>query len=207
MNSSFKKDILLSLVCGEIASWFLIFIVKNPYIKEFEELAKIKSIIVSLPIILPLIFFAGIIGAKLFEKFFQPIFQFAKFVEIGILNTVIDMGILNFLAGLTGITSGSYLIPINTFSFLVAATNSYYWNKFWTFKMGVKMVKKEFLSFVLISAIGLGINTGIVFLGTTFISPLGDFSAGAWLNIVKISAILIVMFWNFLGYKFIVFKK
>jgi putative flippase GtrA len=207
MNSAFKKDILLSLICGEIASWFLIFIIKNPQIKEFENLARMKSIVFSLPIILPLIFFVGIIGAKLFERFFQPLFQFAKFIEIGVLNTLIDMGILNLLAGLTGITSGPYLIPINVISFLTAVINSYYLNKFWTFKMGVKMVKKEFLSFVLISAIGLGINTSIVFLGTTFISPLGNFSAGAWMNIVKISAILIVMFWNFIGYKFFVFKK
>lgn len=206
-NESFKKDIVLSFLSGEIASWFLIFIIKNPYVKEFENLAQIKSFLFFLPIVFPLIFLMGIIGAKFFEKIFQPIFQFAKFVEIGILNTFVDMGVLNLLTGLTGITSGLYLIPMNATSFLVAVTNSYYWNKFWTFKRGMKMVKKEFLSFVVISAIGLGINTGVVFLGTTIFLPLANLSAGAWLNLVKIFATLIVMFWNFLGYKFIVFKK
>lgn len=205
MSSPFKKDILFSLICGEISSWFLILVIKN--IKEFERLSQTKNIIYLLPLALPLIFLAGIAGAKLFERFFQPLFEFAKFVEIGILNTFIDMGILNFLSGLTGITSGAYLIPISAASFLISATNSYFWNKSWTFTKGAKMVSKEFFPFLIVSAIGLGINSGIVFLGTTFMSPLGNLSAVAWMNIVKISAVLIVMLWNFIGYKLVVFKK
>lgn len=206
MEEALKKDIFLSLLAGEIASWFLIFIIKNPYVKEFENLAQIKSAVFFLPVIFPLIFLIGILGAKLFQKIFQPLFQFAKFVEIGILNTFIDMGVLNLLSRFTGITSGFYLIPLNATSFLVAVTNSYYWNKFWTFKREIKMVRKEFFYFVIISAIGLGINSSIVFLGTTIFSPLANLSVGAWMNLVKIFATFVVMIWNFLGYKLIVFR-
>ncbi len=207
MTSSFKKDIILSIVAGEITSWFIIFVIKNPLIVEAQKFVQLQNFAVYLPIIVPLFFIFGIIGGKLFQKIFPFLYQFAKFVEIGILNTFIDLGILNFLASLTGITSGPFLIPITATSFLAAVTNSYFWNKFWTFERKIEMKKKEFLPFLIISAIGLGINTGIVFLGATYISPFGNISPGAWLNLVKILAVLIVMFWNFFGYKFFVFKK
>ena len=204
---SLKKDVILSLICGEITSWFLILVIKNPYVKEFGGLAKMESLIWVLPIALPIIFVAGTLIGRVVSRLFGIISQIVKFLEIGVLNTFIDLGILNFLVGLSGVTSGLGLAPLNTFSFLCAATNSYYWNKFWTFKKAGQMAGKEFLQFLVVSTIGWGINTSIVVLGTTFMSPLAALSAGAWINVVKLTATFVSMVWNFLGYKFIVFKK
>ena len=204
---SLKRDAILSLICGEITSWFLILVIKNPYIKEFGGLAKMESLIWALPIVLPIIFLTGTLIGRAFSRLFEVISQIVKFLEIGVLNTFIDLGILNFLVGLSGVTSGLGLAPLNTFSFLCAATNSYYWNKFWTFKKAGQMAGKEFLQFLVVSIIGWGINTGIVVLGTTFMSPLASLSAGAWINVAKLLATFISMVWNFVGYKFIVFKS
>jgi len=209
---SLKRDLILSLICGEITSWFLILVIKNPYVKEFGGLAKMESLIWALPIILPIIFVAGTLIGRAFSRLFEVISQIVKFLEIGVLNTFIDLGILNFLVGLSGVTSGLGLAPLNTFSFLCAATNSYYWNKFWTFSAsaqgyGGQRKRWVFLRFLFISVIGWGINTSIVVLGTTFISPLAALSVGAWINVVKLTATFVSMVWNFLGYKFIVFKK
>lgn len=202
-----KKNILYSLICGELSSWFLIFIIKNPYIKEFEEIPAIENLIWFLPIALPIIFLLGILVGQVISKFIRVISEIIKFIEIGVLNTFIDMGILNVLVWLTGITSGAWVILMNSLSFFCATTNSYYWNKFWTFKKEGQRKEKEFLQFLVVSVIGWGINTGIVFSGTTLISPMANLSAGAWVNIMKIVATLIAMVWNFLGYKFIVFKS
>src|SRR3989344_219585 len=56
--------------------------------------------------------------------------------------------------------------------------------------------------FFIVSLVGIAINTGIVYAGSSFVSPLFGVSAGAWVNIVKLLATVVSMVWNFLGYKF-----
>lgn len=202
-----KKDIVFSLVCGELTSWFCIFVIKNPYVTEFQGLAKIGSLVWILPIVLPIVFLIGFLVAQFASKFISVIGQIVKFGEIGVMNTFVDLGILNLLIWITGITSGWGLAPLNSVSFLFAATNSYFWNKFWTFKTGGQATGKNFLQFLLVSGVGWGINTGILVLGTKYLAPMFGLSAGGWLNMIKLTATFVAMFWNFLGYKFIVFKK
>ena len=201
-----KKNIIYSLILGFASSWFLIFVIKNPYIEEFKQLVILEKIVWWLPLALPMVFLVGILLAGFLAKFIRVIYQIAKFVEVGILNTVIDFGILNLLIWLTGITSGLAIAPLNAFSFLCATTNSYFWNKFWTFKKAGTATGKEFTQFLIISAIGIGINTGIVVAGTSLISPFFGMSAGAWANVMKLLATFVSMTWNFLGYKLWVFR-
>jgi len=201
-----KKNLLYSIVLGFLTSWFLIFVIKNPFIEEFKNIALLERMVWWLPLILPLAFLAGFFLSWLFSRIVAVFLQIAKFVEVGILNTAIDFGILNLLIWLTGITGGWGIAPLNAFSFLCATTNSYFWNKFWTFKKSGGASGKEFSQFLIISAIGIGLNTGIVVLGTSIFSPAFGLSAGAWANVMKILATFISMTWNFLGYKFIVFK-
>ena len=207
MEKKFKKDIFYRLILGFVSSWFLIFVIKNPYIEEFKQLAILEKIVWWLPIVLPVIFLLGILLAKTLTKVIKVVYQIAKFAEVGVLNTAIDFGILNLLIWLTGITSGWAIAPLNAASFLCATTNSYFWNKFWTFKKEGTAGGKDFTQFLGISAIGIGINTGIVVAGTSLILPVFGLSAGAWANLMKILATLVSMIWNFLGYKFIVFKE
>ncbi len=42
---------------------------------------------------------------------------------------------------------------------------------------------------------------------STYIHPLFGFSAARWLNIAKVLATVISLVWNFLGFKFFVFKS
>jgi putative flippase GtrA len=168
-----------------------------------------------LPIAFPAIFLIGFLAGHLLSKVSAVFSQIIKFGEIGVLNTFIDTGILNLLISITGITSGVALAPLNTLSFLCAMTNSYFWNKFWTFKnpstnsgpAGNKATSKNFFQFLIVSGVGWGINTGILVLGTTFLDPAFNLSEGAWANLVKFASIIISMVWNFVGYKFFVFKK
>lgn len=202
-----KKDVIFSLICGELTALFLLLVIKNPYIKEFQSLAKIADLSWFLLVALPIVFFIGILVGKFLEKFTPVIFQIVKFGEVGVLNTFVDAGILNFLIGASGITAGIWLAPLNTVSFLFAMINSYLWNKFWTFKGAGRATGKNFLQFLVVSGIGWGINTGILVLVTSLITPLFSLSAGAWANVAKLGAISVSMIWNFLGYKFFVFKK
>jgi len=206
MKTEEKKDLFFSLLCGFLSAIFFLFILFNPKIKELEKFLFLKKFSFLSLLIFPLIFLFGIKIASIFRSFFPLIFQFAKFAEIGVLNTLIDIGTLNLLSAATGTVGGLKIVPLNAISFLLAATNSYFFNKIWTFEIGTKVVQREFIVFLIVSLIGLFINSTIVFLGTTFISYF-QISAGALMNLVKIFATLIVMLWNFFGYKIFVFKK
>jgi len=201
-----KQDIICSLILGEGSCWFLIFVIRNPYIEEFKQLIFLKDIIWWLSIIFPIIFLSGILLAKFLSRTIKAIYQFIKFIEVGILSTAIDFGILNLLIWITGITGGLIIAPLNATPFLVSSTNSYFLNKSWTFQSKESAWGKKFPKFLIISGIGLGINTGIVVLGTSLISPLLGLSSGAWVNLMKVLATSVSMTWNFLGYKFWVFN-
>jgi len=202
-----KKDIFLSFLCGLLSGLFLILIIKNPEVDEFQKLAEFGNLIWLLPLVLAFLFTIAIVCIGIIFKSFKTIFQFSKFAESGVLNTFIDMGILNGLMWFSGITSGGMIALFNVFSFSFATVNSYFWNKFWTFDRKDKVAGKEFLTFFTVTMIGMGINTLIVFLGTTFVEPLFGISSGLWANLVKILATFVSMIWNFIGYKFIIFKN
>ena len=134
--------------------------------------------------------------------------QFIKFAFVGGINTGIDFAVLNSLMWISGIYEGKEIIFLNIIAFTVATINSYFMNKRWTFEVkGKKEVGKEFSQFILISLIGISINTGIVYSITTFIEPSFGLSSPLWANFAKASATAISLIWNFIGYKFIVFKK
>ena len=108
----------------------------------------------------------------------------------------------------TGVTAGFILGGVNVPGFIVAVVSSYFWNKFWTFKAGGNGgVMQDFLKFLAVVTVGLILNSGLIILITTVISPFFGVSATTHLNIAKIIATILVLFWNFLGLKFLVFKK
>jgi putative flippase GtrA len=139
------------------------------------------------------------------------LFQAGKFVLVGILNTLIDLGVLNLLMFLTGITSGLWYSVFKGISFITAVINSYIFNRSWTFKgSGQENKNKEFLQFFIISCIGFGINVGVASLIVNVVANqfvyLG-FSSKIWANLGALAATGCGMIWNFIGYKFFVFKK
>lgn len=137
--------------------------------------------------------------------------QLSKFVVVGAMNTGIDFAVLNLLMWLTGVYKGGVIILLNAIAFSAAVINSYLWNKYWTFKAKeakeASQMAKEFSQFVIISLVGILINTSVVYGVTTFITPFFGLSQELWANLAKITATGFSLVWNFAGYKFIVFKK
>lgn len=134
--------------------------------------------------------------------------QAAKFVTVGILNTFIDLGVLNLLIWMSGMASGWTYSAFKGISFTAAVINSYFLNKFWTFrKRDTAEAKKEFTQFFTVAVFGFGINVGIASLVVNIIGPQFGITETLWANVGAVIATLVGMTWNFLGYKFIVFKK
>jgi putative flippase GtrA len=67
----------------------------------------------------------------------------------------------------------------------------------------------QFVRFIVVSLIGLLINSAIIVLATKVITPYLEFSINADIikNVAKILATGVSLIWNFIGYKLIVFKK
>ena len=158
------------------------------------------------PVFMP-IFCAGCLWfASVLAKKLSFIWQLAKFVLVGVLNTLIDIGILNFLMLVTGIASGTFYSIFKGFSFIVSVVNSYFWNKHWTFGKKTEKTKTEFIQFFIVSVIGFGINVSSASIIVNIIGPQFGLSPAIWANVGAIGAAFCGMTWNFLGYKFIVFK-
>ncbi len=140
--------------------------------------------------------------------------QFIRFVLTGGLNTSIDLGILNILMFSTGYYEGGCYMVLKTISFTCAATFSYFMNKYWVFKAKLKKKEvKKFSQFFLVSVFGAVINVGVATLVVTFLKPAViknlplEISGEIWGTIGAIFGSAIGLIWNFMGYKFIVFKK
>jgi putative flippase GtrA len=156
---------------------------------------------------MPLVALAGIFIARILVHRFTVLWQFAKFGLIGVSNTAINFGILNFCIHLTGVTKGFGLAMFSALAFLLALINSYIWNSHWSFQNTNQRTPQEFMQFFAVTLGGLIINSLIIYIVTKFIAPLGGTSAVEWANVANLVATLVVMFWNFTGFKFIVFKK
>ena len=150
----------------------------------------------------------GILIGYVLSAFARFFFQLAKFGAVGATNTAIDFGIFNLFILLTGITGGWFFVAFKTISFVIAVTNSYLWNKFWSFgKKSTDHIEKEFIQFLMISAIGILLNVAIASFVNNIIGPLAGATPERWANVAAAIASILVLGWNFFGYKFIVFKK
>lgn len=207
-----RKNIKTSLACGEVASWFILIIF---YTLGLEAKVgptifglSLKGLVWSLLAFLPLLFLLGVMVAFWLAKFYKVFSQFIKFVEVGILNTFVDLGVLSLLMAASGIAGGVWYAIFKGASFLTATSNSYFWNKIWTFqKEGFEQAPREFSEFLMVSGIGLGINVGAASIVVNWIGPQFGLAAEVWGIIGAIIAAICGMTWNFLGYKFFVFKK
>lgn len=135
-------------------------------------------------------------------------FQLAKFGLIGVTNSIVDLGIYNFFIYHSDVSSGSLIILFKCFSVLAAIVNSYIWNKYWSFeKKEAQNLGKEFVQFLMVSFVGLLLNVGITAFVVNIIGAPAGFTEKAWANVGGLTASVLVLSWNFIGYKFFVFKK
>ena len=147
---------------------------------------------------------------KLFKELTKKhpgLYQFVRFALVGVLNTFVDLIVLNLLIIMTGIGQEGVTYSIfKAISFTVAVVNSYFLNKIWVFRSEKKKVGAEFSQFLIVSIIGAVINVGIASLVVNYISPI-IVPESLWPSVGALAGTAIGLMWNFFGYKLIVFKK
>lgn len=194
-----KHDLLLSLGAALVIGLSLL-----PTLINTGLYNQVPFLPVLLFLGLPVLVAIGMFVAYFLGRRLAILWQLAKFALVGVLNTAIDFGVLNFLINVSGITSGIGIIFINITSFSLAIINSFFWNKQWVFGEGKQ---GNFVTFAIVTFIGLSLNTGIVYLLTTFVDPIIVTSDALWANLAKVLATGISMVWNFMGYKMLVFSR
>lgn len=209
-----QKDYKLAIASGLLIGLLLLPVLKaaSPFFYSKLYLVIIPFFLFATPIGLRIAFF---IGRKI-----AIVYQIAKFAVIGVGNVLVDLGVLSLITMIFSsyfkIESKDAMIDAITFyslfksiSFIVANINSYFWNKYWTFDQGEKkQTKSEFIQFFVVSIIGFLINVfvaSVVF--KIILSSLVTLSGGQLGLIGAMAGSIAGLVWNFVGYKFWVFKK
>ncbi len=210
-----KKDIAGGIVIGLGSA--LLFLVNFYYLglgTEFENkygrnaFQVIAQILQIFPVVLPALALVGLwIVDKTREKLLV-LYQAGKNILVGILNTLVDLTVLNFLLALFSVTSGVLFSLFKAISFCVATFHSYVWNKYWTFeKTETSVETKEVSGFYLVAIGGLVINVALSSFLVNIVGPQFGIPSQLWANLSVIFATVGNFVWNFTGYKLIIFKK
>ena len=91
-------------------------------------------------------------------------------------------------------------------SFVLGIVSSYLLNKHGPFRPVQKRRQKEITRFVFISLIGFSLNIGLDYVFVNMVGSFWNMKPILWAQFSAVMAGAITMSWNFLGYKFIVFK-
>lgn len=196
---SLKKDLLASLLLGVIAGPLAVIVLKGLNINVPWYLVVIAF---------PIITVVGILVGRLLSKVIGIMYKFVKFGEVGGLNWLVDLGVINLLVLVSGVAAGWLTVLYKAISFSVAVVNSYFWNRGWVFSDAQKQDQtKEAGKFLVASLLGLGFNllvfSIVKFGGQAFVPGLSDTQ---WVNVATIVGSLSAMIFNFVLYKIWVFK-
>lgn len=202
-----RKDIFITILVGIFTAlvWISVFL----RLETFEGILGFKEAAWGLVAIVPVVYIFGLyLGEWLSHKwaFFK---QFARYVMIGFFNSGVDFAVFNLLMHATGINRGPAISSFKTVSFLVAVTNSYFWNKYWAFEAGSAKADKgkEIIKFFVVNVIGAFLNVGITSAIIFTTVPQFGFSQIVWNNVAAVIATAVALIWNFIGFRLIVFRK
>jgi len=135
------------------------------------------------------------------------IVQVLRFGVVGIINTVVDLSVLNILIFLTHTgQTGTMFAVFKTVAFVCAVLNSYLLNRSWTFRrVADKHHVVEGAQFLFISLLGAVVNVGSSSYVATYMHPRWGIHTKAWPSFAALVGTAFSLGFNFIGYKFWVF--
>lgn len=205
-----KIDIIISAVLGELI--FLSLVPVQLALNFFQKLHLDK---VPLPLffwwfslILPIATVVGYLILFRVSRRFPVMLQVSRYGLIGLFNTIFNLAIIDILIVWTNIASGYTADLFAAISFVIVVTNSFFWNKYWTFESGAgEKTRKEYIQFFAVSISGALINLAIFHFIVNIVGPRGGIEPKAWANIAQAIGIPVSFVWNFFGYRLFVFKN
>ena len=130
--------------------------------------------------------------------------QFARFCVVGTSNAVIDVGVFNAVLATFPTRATVPSLSYNTAAVVLAATNSFVWNRRFTFRVRGSLQAGEVARFVVVAASTAGLND-LVLLTLSGLFPALMASSALGANVLKLGAILGTMVLSFFGMRGFVF--
>jgi putative flippase GtrA len=141
-------------------------------------------------------------SAKMIERI--AAWQFLRFCAVGASNALIDFGVLNLLLWLSPAGDDWKTLAYNSVAVLLASTNSFMWNKYWTFQKRGRITFQEISRFMVVAGGTMFINDAFMWLlGRVFPGMTGGNLIGS--NMLKLGAIIGAMSISFFGMRLWVF--
>ena len=207
-----KTDFWRAVIAGEAIAVLTIPILKN--IKVFEILIRQNHGLLYLFLFLWIVFFPLLTVLGLYIVHYLTItrwpalFEVGKYGIIGLLNVFLSGGIFNFFIWITDIAKGWQIDIFILIAFSLTITNSFFWNKFWTFsRNNGGEAKKEYVKFFGVSGVVALLNAFLLHILINTVGAPSGFDLKIWANIAYFSLIPISFLGNFFGYKLFVFKR
>ena len=122
--------------------------------------------------------------------------QFIKFGIVGVIATLVDVGVLVVLKELLHMD----VLLASTISFCISLIVNYVLSMAFVFKGGKQNKFNEFIIFVILSIGGLGLNQLILWVGVNYF-------ASVYYLVVKAFALVIVLVYNFITRKIFIESK
>lgn len=113
--------------------------------------------------------------------------KFIKFGAVGCSGMIIDFGLTYLCKEILRINK----FVSNAIGFVLAATSNYFLNRIWTFESHKEEIGVQYLQFMIVSTIGLAINSLVIYLLNEKLK---------WnFYLSKLLAIGVTTIWNFLA--------
>ncbi|MCD4734685.1 MAG: GtrA family protein [Bacteroidales bacterium] len=123
------------------------------------------------------------------------LWKFIKFGIVGFTGVLIDFGVTYVCKEWLKIQK----YVSNGIGFMIAASSNYLFNRIWTFQSNDPQVAIEYTQFLVISLIGLGVNTLVLWI------LVSKYKRHFYLS--KLIAIAVVWLWNFFANYYITFAN
>lgn len=130
--------------------------------------------------------------------------QFVRFCLVGTSNALIDFGVLNAALAVFPTRATVPLVAYNSAAVVLAATNSFVWNRRFTFRVRGPLQTGEVVRFAVVALGTAGLND-LVWLSLSGLFPALMASGALGANVLKLGAILGAMALSFFGMRFWVF--
>ncbi len=162
--------------------------------------------VILLCVILPALCVLGIYIGEIIGKKYLIVYQLARHVLVGAFATIVDLKVFELL----GFFFGLLVSPIifKAISFIFSTGIKYVGNKHWAFeKQDTLHIGHEATKFFVITLIGLLLDVGVFYFCTNMLGAQFGLALGLWAKVSVIISAIVAAVWNFIGYKFLVFKK
>lgn len=128
-----------------------------------------------------------------------------RFGLVGLVNTVVDFGVLSVLSLLVGVP----VFMANIISTSCALVVSFLLNKKAVFGNRSEVSSRQIISFLLVTLSGLWVLQTLVMMVVWWViySVIGEFQLALSLIVGKVIATAVTLVWNYLWYSRVVFRK